>query len=300
VTGGGAARLALGTAALGDLSGVDGTAEAEATVRAAVAAGVRWFDTSPWYGLGAAEQRLGRALAADADDAVSVSTKVGYLVAADGGVDLAVGRGAQDFGAEATLRSVEASVRRLGGHRIDTVLIHDPDDHERAALDGAYPALHQLRADGVIRAIGVGMNRTAMLTRFVRDTDIDVVLVAGRYSLLDGEAAEELLPLCRQRGVRVMVGGVFNSGILADPRPGALDDYRPAEPARLARARSMARICAAYGVPLAAAALQFPGRHPAVTQVLMGPRSRTELAANLVHWQRAIPAGLWNELATLA
>jgi D-threo-aldose 1-dehydrogenase len=149
----------------------------------------------------------------------------------------------------------------------------------------------------VVRAIGVGMNQTAMLTRFVHETDIDTVLVAGRYSLLDNEAADELLPLCQQRGVDVVVGGVFNSGILADPRPGALDNYRPADPVRLARALAMARICTAYDVPLAAAALQFPARHPAVTRVLMGPGSRAELAANLQHWQLDIPTDLWDELA---
>jgi D-threo-aldose 1-dehydrogenase len=202
----------------------------------------------------------------------------------------------QDFSAAATLRSFEASLRRLGVLALDTVLIHDPDDHERQALDGAYQVLHQLRDEGVVRAIGVGMNQTAMLTRFVRETDIDVVLVAGRYSLLDRQAADELLPLCQQRSVAVVVGGVFNSGILANPHSGALFDYRPADPPTLARALAMERICAPYGVPLAAAALQFPGRHPAVGSVLMGPRNGTELAANLRNWNLDIPAELWDSL----
>lgn len=282
-------ELALGTAALGDLPD---PAEAVATITAAVEAGVRHVDTSPWYGRGAAEQRIGQALAQLPAGAVTVSTKVGYVVPSD--------RRAQDFGADAVRRSFEASLRRLGVPRVDTVLIHDPDEHERQALEGAYPMLHRLRAEGVIRAIGVGMNQTAMLTRFVRDTDIDVVLVAGRYSLLDDAAAAELLPLCRERGVDVLVGGVFNSGILADPHPGAHYDYRPADPATLARAVAMQRVCAARGVPLAAAALRFPARNPAVTRVLMGPASRAELCTNLRNWELDIPDGLWAALRRLA
>lgn len=285
--------LSLGTAALGDLPGEVGREEAVATVLAAVAAGVRFVDTSPWYGRGVAEERIGQALAELPAGSVTVSTKVGYVVPQGHGP-------LQDFSADATLRSLEASLRRLGVTAVDTVLIHDPDQHEREALDGAYLALERLRAEGVVRAIGVGMNQTAMLTRFVRDTDIDVVLVAGRHTLLDRTAAAELLPLCQRRGVDVVVGGVFNSGILADPSPGARYDYDVAAPAKLVAAQAMERLCAAHGIPLAAAALRFPAGHPAVTRVLMGPANRDELAANLAHWHLDIPADLWEELARAA
>jgi D-threo-aldose 1-dehydrogenase len=283
--------LSLGTAALGDLPGEPGRQEAVATVVAAVRDGVRFVDTSPWYGGGAAEERLGEALSSVPAGSVAVSTKVGYVVSPQ------ARRGTQDFSADATLRSLEASLRRLGVTSVDTVLIHDPDRHERAARDGAYRALHRLRDEGVVRAIGVGMNQTAVLTRFVRETDVDVVLVAGRYTLLDQRAAAELLPECLRRGVQVVIGGVFNSGILADPKPGAHYDYAPADESTLARARALQRICASHGVPLAAAALRFPGRHPAVTRVLMGPGNRGELAANTRHWQLDIPDALWEELA---
>jgi D-threo-aldose 1-dehydrogenase len=289
----GLSPLALGTAALAGLFGDVGDEEAVATIRAAVAAGVRYLDTSPWYGLGLAEARLGSALS-DLDRAtVTVSTKAGYVVGS--GRDRAAG--VQDFSPAATERSVELSLRRLGLDAVDIVYLHDPDTQERQALDGAYPVLHRLREEGVVKAIGVGMNSTATLTRFVRDCDLDVVLAAGRYTLLDRRAGEELLPLCLERGVGVVIGGVFNSGILADPRPGARFDYQPAPASTLERARSLQRICAYYQVPLAAAALQFPLRHPAVTSVLMGPRNRAELAHNLSSWTLDIPAPLWKELA---
>jgi D-threo-aldose 1-dehydrogenase len=272
--------LALGTAALGDSPDPD---EAVATMLAAAAAGVRHFDTSPWYGRGEAEQRLGKALTQLPAGSVSVSTKVGYVIPAQGRV--------QDFSADAVLRSLDASLHRLGISTVDTVLVHDPDDHERQALDETLPTLHRLKSEGVIRAIGVGMNQTPMLTRFVRDTDIDAVLVAGRYTLLDHKAADELLPLCARRGVLVWVGGVFNSGLLADPHVGASYDYQPVDDETLARALALERIWAERGVPLAAAALRFPARHPAVTEVLIGPRDRAELATGLRHWAMDIPEG---------
>ncbi|XVV16249.1 aldo/keto reductase [Actinoplanes sp. CA-131856] len=280
------AELALGVAALGDIADED---EAVETVLAAHRAGVTRVDASPWYGRGAAERRLGRAVALLPPGSLTLSTKVGYVIEAAGRE--------QDFSAAAIERSLAASMDRLGVDALDTVLIHDPEDRMASALEEAYPLLHRLRAEGVVRAVGAGMNQTAGLIRFVRETDIDVVLVAGRWTLLDRSAGEELLPECRARGVRVMAGGVFNSGVLVSPGPGARYDYAPASPAVLDRARSLGETCRAYGVPLAAAALQFPARDPAVAAVLMGPADRQQLAQNLEWWRHPVPAALWDELA---
>jgi D-threo-aldose 1-dehydrogenase len=283
------ARPALGLAALGDLPGDE---ETVATVLAAYQAGIRLVDTSPWYGRGAAERRLGRALGELPPGSLAVSTKVGYVVS----------EGApwshreQDFSADATKRSLEASLNLLGVAGVDTVLIHDPEEHMRAAVEGAYPVLHRLRAEGAVRAIGVGTSQTEALARFVRETDLDVVLLAGRYTLLDRRAGDRLLPMCRERGVDVLAGGVFNSGVLADPVPGARYDYTPASAEILARARRLRDRCAAFGVPLAAAALQFPAHHPAVGAVLLGPANRFELRENLRHWRHPVPDELWAEL----
>jgi len=180
---------------------------------------------------------------------------------------------------------------------VDIALIHDPDDFMAQALDSAYPALAELRADGVVGAIGVGMNATAPLAWFVSRVDLDCVLVAGRYSLLDTSAADVLLPLCADRGVKVLVGGVFNSGILADPRDGAHYDYAPASDALLARSRQIRDICAAYGVPVAAAALQFSLRHPAVTAAVVGVRSPAEITCDATYLSHSLPDELFSVLA---
>jgi D-threo-aldose 1-dehydrogenase len=193
-------------------------------------------------------------------------------------------------------RSLEASLDRLGLDRVDTVFIHDPDDHFADAIGEAYPALERLRAEGVVRAIGVGMNQSAMLTRFVRETDVDVVLLAGRYTLLDQSALRDLLPEAARRSVSVLVGGVFNSGLLADPHPGATFDYAAAPPPLLARALRLQEVCERFGVPLRAAAVRFALAPAAVAGVLVGVRSAAEVtdAARLLGLR--IPAGLWEEL----
>lgn len=202
----------------------------------------------------------------------------------------------RDYSAEGVYRSVAESLERMGLDRFDLLLVHDPDDQWDAALAGAVPALQRLRAEGAVRAIGAGMNQTGMLARFVRETDLDCVLVAGRYSLLDRSAAEELLPLCRERGVGVVAATVFNSGVFADPRPGSTFDYAPAPVPVLERALALRDRCAAYGVPLAAAALQFPLRHPDVTAVLVGARSPQEVRANDRLARLPVPDALWAEL----
>jgi D-threo-aldose 1-dehydrogenase len=219
-----------------------------------------------------------------------VSTKVGRLI-----WDSAVVR---DYSRDGVLRSLEESLGRLGLSKVDVVYIHDPDDHWAQAVGAAYPALAELRAQGVVAAIGVGMNQSAMLARFVRETDLDVVLCAGRYTLLDASAGERLLPACIHRRVSVVIGGVYNSGILADPAPGARYDYAPAGHDRVGQARRLEEICARYGVPLKAAAIQFPLRHPAVACVLSGGRSAAEVTENIAMAQHPIPPDLWSALCT--
>ncbi|MFF1678152.1 aldo/keto reductase [Streptomyces sp. NPDC058256] len=302
-------RIGLGTAPLAGLFSAVGDEQATATLDAAWTAGVRYFDTAPHYGAGLAERRLGTFLADTGlpRTEFTVSTKVGRLLVPG---DAALGDEAfhgerglvrvRDYSAEGVYRSLAESLERSGLEAFDTVLIHDSDDHWEEAVTGAYPALARLRDQGAVRAIGAGMNQTAMLTRFVTETDLDCVLVAGRYSLLDRGAADVLLPLCAEREVGVLVGGVFNSGILADPSLGATYDYAPAPDEVLRRARSLSERCAAHGVPLAAAALQFPLRHPAVTGVVLGARSPLEVAENIAHATAEIPAELWAELDALA
>ena len=174
--------------------------------------------------------------------------------------------------------------------------MHDPDDHAEAALQGSFPALRRLRADGVVRAIGAGMNQSALLARFVREADVDCVLLAGRYTLLDQSALDDVLPLCAARGVSVLVGGVFNSGLLADPSPRATYDYAPAPAPLVARAQRLAAICARHGVDLKAAALRFPLAHPAVACVLTGARSAAEMKENARLLATPIPLALWDDL----
>lgn len=203
-----------------------------------------------------------------------------------------------DFSYDGAMRSVEASLERLGVDRIDLLYIHDPDDHFEQAIGGAYRALDKLRGDGTVRAIGVGMNHSAPLARWVRESDIDCVLLAGRYTLLDQSGITDLLPIATERGVTVNLGGVFNSGILADPRPGASYDYSPidATSPTLHRALKLKEVCASYGVPLAAAALQFPKAHPAVGALLIGVRSLEELDSNVNLLSWPIPDALWRDL----
>ncbi|HXW79327.1 MAG TPA: aldo/keto reductase, partial [Acidimicrobiales bacterium] len=193
-------------------------------------------------------------------------------------------------------RSLEASLARLGLDRVDVALVHDPDNHYEQAREGAFPALRKLRAAGVIGAIGAGMNQSEMLERFVRETDVDCVLVAGRYSLLDDRATVSLLPACAEHGVGVLVGGVFNSGILARPEPGAYFDYRPANTRLLSRAQKLREVVRAHGVSLAAAAIQFPARDERVTTVAVGARSAAEVQQDIGHFTTLIPDALWSDL----
>jgi D-threo-aldose 1-dehydrogenase len=297
--------LSLGTAPLGNMFAPVAEEDADATIRAALEAGLTYVDTAPHYGLGLAERRLGRLLAGRPRDSFTLSTKVGRLVRPlgpgetadpEGFVDTPPARRVWDFSGDGVRRSLEESLDRLGLERVDIVLVHDPDDHEGDAREQAFPALAELRDQGVVRAIGAGMNQAEMLTRFVRDLELDVVLVAGRYTLLDQRALAELLPACAARGTAVVVGGVFNSGLLADPRPGAAFDYAPAAPELVDRAVRLAEVCARHGTPLRAAALAFPFAHPAVTSVLVGARSAAEVQDAVACFEWPVPDALWADL----
>ncbi|MFE7108033.1 aldo/keto reductase [Streptomyces sp. NPDC057575] len=308
-------ELSFGAAAIGNLFTAVDPARAAAAVDAAWDEDVRYFDTAPHYGLGLSERRLGEALRSRPRDSYVLSTKVGRVLdplpadatgsgsgsghnvgLSEGFAVPATHRRRWDFSADGVRRSIEDSLERLGLDRIDIAYLHDPDDHARAAFDEAYPALEKLRAQGVVGAIGAGMNQTAMLTRFLRDTDVDVVLCAGRYTLLDQSALGELLPEAAARGRSVVVGGVFNSGLLADPRPGATYDYTAAPLTLLDRALRIKAVTEGHGVPLRAAALHYPLAHPAVATVLVGTRSPDEVRDAAALLRREIPDELWDEL----
>ena len=303
-------ELGFGGSQLGNLYRETGEDEAADAVAAAWEAGIRYFDTAPHYGLGLSERRLGRALRGLPRDGFVLSTKVGRLLVPDGatgGPDTegfavpATVRRVRDYSRDGVLRSVESSLERLGLDRIDIVLIHDPDDHAREALDQAAPALSALRDAGVVRAYGVGMNQSALLARFVRETDVDVVMVAGRYTLLEQPALDDLLPAALERGVGVVIAGVFNSGLLARPRPtpGARYDYDAAPPELLARATRIAQVCERHGTTLPAAAQAFVLRHPAVVSAVIGLRNRAQVEDGVGRYEHGVPAALWSELHEL-
>jgi D-threo-aldose 1-dehydrogenase len=222
-----------------------------------------------------------------------------------GGLDF---RPTYDLGRDGVMRSTEQSHCRLGIASIDILLIHDvdvfthgseqaADQRYREALEGAYPALDELRRQGIIKALGVGLNNVAPCLRFARGTDIDCILLAGRYTLLEQGALDELLPLCERKGIGIMLGGPFNSGILVTgPVDGAKFDYRDAPPEVLERARRIDGVCRRHGVAMATAALQFPLAHPAVASIIPGAMSRTEVLENVERMRAVIPADLWAEL----
>ncbi|SOE07475.1 aldo/keto reductase [Streptomyces sp. Ag109_G2-15] len=297
--------LGFGAAGIGNLYTPMSDEQAYEAVRAAWERGIRYFDTAPHYGLGLSERRLGAALRAYDRVAYTVSTKVGRrLEPADGtGDDLANGfavpadhRRVWDFSADGVRRTLEASLDRLGLDRVDVVYLHDPDDHAEQAFREGYPALEKLRSEGVVGAIGAGMNQTEMLTRFVRDTDVDVVLCAGRYTLLDQSAAAELLPEAAARGVSVVIGGAFNSGLLADPTPDSTYNYTRAPEELLDRALRMKAVAGRHGITLRAAALAYCAAHPAVASVLAGARSAAEVHDCAEQFTTPVPAAFWREL----
>lgn len=297
--------LSLGCAQLGNLFAAISDDQARATVDTAWGRGIRYFDTAPHYGLGLSERRLGAALAGRPRDEYVISTKVGRLLEPvdvvtgrdDDGYDVpATHRRVWDFSRDGILRSLESSLQRLGVDRVDVVYLHDPDDFREEVYEAAYPALEELRAQGVVRAIGAGMNQSALLADFAANTDMDLLMLAGRYTLLEQPALDDLLPVCVERGIGVVAAGVFNSGLLARERPEGRYDYGDAPPELVERARRIAEVCRGHGTTLPAAALAFPCLHPAVVGVCVGARSPEQVERNADRYAAGVPASLWDEL----
>lgn len=285
-----ASRIGLGTAPLAGLFRPTDATDARATIDRAWSLGIRHFDTAPLYGSGLAELRLGEALRDRPRDQFTISTKVGRLLrpgAPDpnfpGAPPLSP---VFDFSGDGLRRSLEESLERLQLEHADIVFVHDPDDH----LDQALDAIRALT--GLAAGLGVGTNRVDTAIEFIRHTTIEHVLIAGRYTLLDRSADEELLPLCAARGIRVTAGGVFNSGLLVG---GTTFDYRTAPPRMAARAQELALACGRYGVPLPAVALQFSLSHPAIAGALIGARSAAEITQDVSWLNQPIPDELWRD-----
>ncbi len=302
-------KLALGSAPLGGLFTEVTDAEAEATILEAINSGINFFDTAPLYGHGNAEKRVGAALN-KAKKPFVISTKVGRVLqkftpeeisgkvaglAGYVGVDPTIFP-VFDFTREGILRSLEESLKRLNLPSVDIALIHDADDQIDQAIDQAYPVLDELRSQGVIKGVGVGLNYCSYATKAVKQMDLDIILIAGRFSLLDQSAQDELFKECLKKKTGVMVGGVYNSGVLANPTENSTYDYIKVTPEILKKALDIKKLLADFHIPLTAAAIQFPLRHPAVTSVVTGPRNVKELTANTADFDMNIPEAAWNAL----
>lgn len=305
--------LGLGGAPLGDFYAKLPEDEALGTVSAAYSQGLRLFDTAPLYGAGLSEHRLGHVLRRLPHDFV-LCTKVGRHLVPEkpelvdhswfkGGLNM---RAVVDYSYDGTMRAVEQSFQRLGLEKIDVLHIHDVDiwtygeEYERRfaeAMDGAYRALHELRAQGVVSAIGVGVNETEPLMRFAAAGDFDCFMLAGRYTLLEQAALDDLLPLCERKGIGIITAGPYNSGILATGAiPGAKYNYRDAPPAVMQRVASIEAVCKRHDISLPAAALQFPLGHPSVASMVPGAVTPAEVERNMALMAVPIPADLWAEL----
>jgi len=280
--------------------------------------GVRYFDVAPFYGFGLGERRMGDFLRAQPRDAFVISTKVGRLLRPSNPPP-AKERFYRttmpfvlefDYSYDGAMRSIEDSLQRLGLNRIDIALIHDIDTltHGKTAqpiafqqaMKGAYKALEQLRSEGVISAIGLGVNEWEVCSDALDYGDFDCFLLAGRFTLLEQTPLHTLLPQCLERSVSLIIGGVFNTGLLANPYAENLKyDYGPASAEKIAKAREIATVCKSFGIPLGAAALQYPLRHPAVATVISGARSGKEVSEIIQWMDREIPAALWDKLTAL-
>lgn len=290
--------VGLGCAPIGNLFSPVSDADAVATVHAALAGGVRYFDTAPLYGDGESERKLGLALRGVARDEVVIATKVGRRLLDGDGVPVSgSASGASsvtDLTRDGVWRSLEGSLARLGTDRVDVLHLHDPLD-VAAGMAGAMTALVELREQGVVRAISVGLGRLDPLERFTADAPLDVIMQAGRLTLLDRTAEERLMPLAAARGIGVIAAGVFNSGILADPDAAPFFEYRRADDALLDHARRLRALCAGHGVALADAAVQFPLRRGA-DAVVVGARTPAEVDAFVAGLDTAVPEALWDAL----
>jgi D-threo-aldose 1-dehydrogenase len=300
-------ELGFGASVIGNLYRTTSAEDAAAAVDTAWDAGIRYYDTAPHYGLGLSEHRLGAALRDRPREQYVISSKAGRLLVPNDhptGVDTEGFvvrddlRRHWDFSRDGVLRSLEETLKRTGLDRLDIVYLHDPDDHWQQAADQAMPALAELRDQGVIGAIGAGMNQSAMLARFLRETAADVVMLAGRYTLLDQSALDDVLPAAQEHGKAVVAVGVFNSGLLAEDRPaeGMKYDYQAAPPALVDRARAIADVCQAHGTTLPAAAIAFPLTHPSVVNVTLGMRDPGQVRRNARLHQQPICQELWHDL----
>jgi D-threo-aldose 1-dehydrogenase len=308
--------MGFGGAPLGNMYQAFSDEQARATVEAGYDAGIRYFDTAPLYGFGLSEHRLGEALRATSRDDFVLSTKVGRLLRPGDPATLDHGQfqaslpfaQIYDYSYDGVMRSLEDSLQRLGTYRIDILLVHDLDvwthkseEARRARVDefmaGGYRAMIELREQGAVRAIGAGINETAACQDLAERGDFDCFLLAGRYTLLEQAPLDEFLPLCERRRIALIIGGAYNTGILATGAiPGAYFQYAPAPPEIMERVRRIEAACARHGVRLPSAALQFPLGHPAVATVIPGTRSPAEVAQNLEIFAPAIPADFWVEL----
>ena len=309
--------LGLGGSALGNLYATVAEDDALGVVTEALDAGIRYFDTAPAYGYGVSEQRIGSGLARAGADDVVIATKVGWrLDPAIGSSDWGIWADApalevsMDFSSQAVKKSISESLARLGRERVDILWIHDPDEaasaggrnptargHFAEAMAGAYPVLDELRSQGSVGAIGVGLSQWEMLVEFAEAGDFNAFLLANRYTLLEQEPLRELFPLCERNQISIVVGGAFNSGILATGAvEGARYDYATASDQVLDRVRQLESVCARHGVDLPAAALQFPLAHPVVASVVFGARSRAEVADNCRYLRQETPMAFWHEL----
>lgn len=304
----------FGTAPIGNLYAEVGDGEAQMALDRALQLGVRYFDSAPFYGHGLAERRLGRALAGVPSDAFTVSTKVGRRIEADpaqrtpisDGFAVSGSRAVFDYSRDGVRRSFEASLPRLGLDRVDILFLHDVgrlthgDRHPqmlRQALDEALPAMAELRTQGAVRAIGIGVNEVAVCMELMPRFELDCIMLAGRYTLFEQAAALPMLDEARRRGVKVIVAAPYNSGLLGDPHgPGKTYDYASADARTLERAQAIYAICAEEGVDVGAAAMQFPLAHPAVCAVVAGMRNVMEVESTIARSSQRIPARLWPRL----
>jgi D-threo-aldose 1-dehydrogenase len=301
-------ELGLGAAQFGNLYRETTDDQAASAVTAAWDAGIRYFDTAPHYGLGLSERRLGSLLSEYPRDEYLVSSKVGRLLVDspelagrqddEGFVVPASMRRVWDFSRDGILRSLEATLRRTGLDSIDIVYLHDPDDHLDQALGEGIQTLIELRDQGIVKAVGAGMKQSAALAALIEAADVDLVMLAGRYTLLEQGAAHDLLPLALDRGVGVVIAGVYNTGLLSSARPaaGAKYEYEDAPTELVARANAIADVCERHGVTLPEAALAFPLLHPAVVSVVVGVRDAAQMRSNVERYNTPMPSALWTEL----
>lgn len=298
-------EFGIGTSPFGGLFASVSEAAVADVISTSMEMGLNYFDTAPHYGMGSAEVRLGRNINHLPRSSFIVSTKVGRLIVPSEKADdpgwenstAAVER-IFDFSAAGIERSLLESLERLKMESVEMVFIHDPDGAADQAISEAYPVLERLRAEGIVKTIGIGITSNEIPTRFINETDIDVVLIALKYTLLDQSAATELLPTALRKGVSVIAGGVFNSGILTNPKAGATFNYEPASPEVLARAQKIEKFFVDRGVSLAQAALQFPMQHPAISAILVGCRSADEVTTNVALYNREIDSHIWSEFDT--